>query len=116
MRDWLIPSIKHTEKEDIIRETQENKGRESTCFHVFFLLVMAVVPLIFSNAVSSTISQVEKRQHLVQCSKFQREVQNGHVGRSTAFFVIQRLLHSPIPFHVGRNWMRLSREEGKKRT
>ena len=29
-------------------------------------------------------------------------------GRSTAFSVIQRLLPPSIPFHVCRNWMRLT--------
>ena len=46
----------------------------------------------------------------------QREAKNGHVVEGQRLFsVIQRLLPSSITIHVGRNWMRLTWEEGKKR-
>ena len=75
------------------KRDRENKGREkrkNTCFLVFFLHVMAVVPLTFHNvsnfllldAVSSTVPHVDVTQPVEKCSKLQREAKNRHCGRS----------------------------------
>ena len=116
----------HTEKEDMIRETQGKQGKleEKNMFSRVFLHGVAVVPLTFHNVSNffasrcsfKTFSQVDVTQPVGKCSKLQREAKKWtRCGRSTAFSVIQRLLPSSIPNHVGRNWMRLTREEGKKR-
>ena len=57
------------------------------CYRVFFLHVMAVVPLTFHNvsnfllldAVSSTFPHVDVTHPVKKCSKLQREAKNGHV-------------------------------------